>query len=140
MLWVEIEVNSSDPKHMVDPTWCVDEVGNASTAGFHDIWWFWCHLQTSSSGIGRRLVHKTHQNLPVWHPFTSLEPTPASWGCVAKPGAGWLLFWCWGRKFLRYLHPPGIDSGHRGVQWHCVAALLMRFDAGARLSWVQEPI
>ena len=26
MLWVEIEVNSSDPKHMVDPTWCVDEV------------------------------------------------------------------------------------------------------------------
>ena len=45
MLWVEIEVNSSDPKHMVDPTWCVDEVDNTSAAGFHDTWWFWCHLQ-----------------------------------------------------------------------------------------------
>ena len=56
MPWVEIEVNFSDLKHMVELTWCVDEVDNTIAVDFHDIWWFWCHFQSPSSGIDRRLV------------------------------------------------------------------------------------
>ena len=76
MLWVEIEVNFSDPKHMVDPTWCVDEVDNTSAAGFHDIWWFWCHLQTRHIGLDRRVVIANPTAVAAAAPLNAVRAPP----------------------------------------------------------------